>query len=147
MRMILGCRAPYLRRAILCLASALSIAAPAAGQEIAASQRQELVAAQARVRASEQRPAIVGALEDPMVSASIDHKPFGMSGMDWSVTVEQRLPLGSLRRNRRESARAEIVRLRAEVEDRALGVALEAVSAFVMLQQRRRSADVPVLSE
>lgn len=109
---------------------------------IAASQRSEIVAARARIRASEQRTTIVSALEDPMVSASIDHKPFGMPGMDWSLSVEQRFPLGSLRRNRKQSALADIARLRAEADDRELGVALEAVSAFLMLQQRRRSTDL-----
>ena len=109
---------------------------------LAAGQRQELTAARARIRAAEQRPAIVSALEDPMVSASIDHKPFDMSGMDWSVTVEQRFPLGSLRQNRRQSALAEVARLSAEAQDRELGVVLEAATAFLILQERRRSADL-----
>ncbi len=109
---------------------------------LATSQRQELAAAQARIRASEQRPVIVSALEDPMVSASIDHKPFGMSGMDWSLAVEQRFPLSSVRRNRRQSALAEVTRMRAEAEDQELGIALEAASAFLMLQERRRSSDL-----
>lgn len=108
----------------------------------AAERRPELEAARARVRASEQRPAIVSALEDPMIAGSIDHKPFGMSGMDYSVTLEQRFPLAPVRRHRRESAIAEISRLRAEVEDKALGVRLEAATAFLMLQQRRRMADL-----
>ncbi|MFC3099727.1 TolC family protein [Altererythrobacter lauratis] len=151
----LGVEVMHLARTAVLVAGALIIARPAVAQtiaehplglsealRIAASERPELVAAEAQIRASAQRPAIVGALDDPMVSASIDHKPFGMSGMDWSVTVEQRFPLGSLRRNRRQSALAEIERFRAEADDRELAVALETISAFVMLQQRRRSADV-----
>ncbi len=109
---------------------------------VAAGQRAELVASRARIRASEQRPTIVSALEDPMISASIDHKPFDMPGMAWSITAEQRFPLGSVRRNRRQSAIAEIALRRAEADDRTLTVALEAVSAFLMLQQRRRSVDL-----
>ncbi|MDO8324693.1 MAG: TolC family protein [Phenylobacterium sp.] len=109
---------------------------------LAASQRQELSAAHARVRASVERPAVVSALEDPMISASIDHKPFNMRGMDYSFAIEQRIPLGSLRQDRRQSAEADIARLRAEAEDKQLGVAAEAASAFLMLQQRRRTAEL-----
>lgn len=109
---------------------------------LASAQRQELSAAHARVRASAERPAIVSALEDPMVSASIDHKPFNMRGMDYSFALEQRFPLGSIRQDRRQSALADVARLRAEAGDKQLAVAAEAASAFLMLQQRRRTAEL-----
>ena len=76
-----GCEATHLGKSMLLVAGALAMLAwPVSAQNvtgdslglseairIASSQRPELVAAQAQIRASEQRPAIVGALEDPMV--------------------------------------------------------------------------------
>lgn len=43
---------------------------------IALDNRVEVLAAKARADALAQRPAIVSALEDPMISASIDHYPY-----------------------------------------------------------------------
>jgi hypothetical protein len=43
---------------------------------LAGERRDEIQAARARVRAGEQRPAIVSALADPMFSPSLDHLPF-----------------------------------------------------------------------
>jgi outer membrane protein TolC len=105
---------------------------------IATEQRDELAAAHAAIRAAEQRPAVVSALEDPMVSVSFDHIPFMGGGADWSVTVEQRVPLSSVRTNRRASAVADLQRLRAEAGRTELDVHLEAVTAFLMLYERRR---------
>lgn len=109
---------------------------------LASAERQELAAAEARVRASAERPAIVSALEDPMISASIDHKPFNMRGMDYSFALEQRFPLGSIREDRRQSALADVARVRAEAWNQQLAVSAEAASAFLMLQQRRRAAEL-----
>ena len=59
---------------------------------IAREQREEIAAAQAqaRARAAEQCPAIVSALEDPMLSPAIDHYPYEMvegggRRYDWSL--------------------------------------------------------------
>lgn len=81
---------------------------------IAGERRAEIDAARARTRAAEQRPAIVGALQDPMVSPSLDHLPFMWGGADVSVTIEQQIPLSGVRGHRRASALADIERLRAE---------------------------------
>jgi cobalt-zinc-cadmium efflux system outer membrane protein len=104
--------------------------------------RQEIVAARARARAAEQRPAIVGALEDPMVLPSVDHLPFMLHGMDASLTVEQRFPLSGVRGYRRRTARAEARRLGADADRVAQDVLLDAAQAFFMLWERRELARV-----
>lgn len=106
---------------------------------IATERRDEIAAARARVRAGEARPAIVSALEDPMLSPSLDHKPFGMSGADYSVTIEQRFPLSGIRGHRRASALADLDRARAQATRAVLDVGLDAANAFLMLQARRRT--------
>jgi outer membrane protein, heavy metal efflux system len=107
---------------------------------IASERRDEIAAARARVRAGEQRPAIVSAFEDPMVSPSIDHLPFMFDGADVSFTIEQQIPLSGIRKSRRASAIAVVERLRAETNRTVLDVGAQAVSAFLMLQERRRTA-------
>lgn len=107
---------------------------------LATDRRAEIEAARARVRAAEARPAIVSALPDPMLAPSLDHKPFGMSGADYSVTVEQQFPLSGLRRHRRTAALADVDRLRADTSRSTLDVGLQAASAFLMLLERRRTA-------
>lgn len=109
---------------------------------LAADRRPEIAAARARARAAEARPAIVGALEDPMVSASIDHLPFMFDGADVSFTVEQRFPLSGIRGHRRAAARADLDRFRADVGRAELDAALEAGIAFLMLQERRRMSEL-----
>ena len=106
---------------------------------ISGERRDEIEAARARTRAAEARPAIVSALSDPMVSPALDHKPFMMGGADYSVTIEQEIPLSGIRRNRRVSASAEVDRLRAEVNRTTLDVGVNAVNAFLMLENRRRT--------
>lgn len=118
--------------------------------ELAVRNRGEIAAANARAEALAERPAIVGALDDPMVSPSIDHYPFdmmeeeGMGGAgnngryDWSVTVEQRFPLSGVRGHRRASARADAQRAEAQVAGTALDVMLEAQTSFFMLLERRQ---------
>jgi outer membrane protein TolC len=109
---------------------------------IAREHRAEVVAAQARARAAGERPAIVSALDEPMVSPSIDHLPFMLDGADWSVTVEQRFPLSGVLGDRRRAAEAEARRARAESERVGLDVELDAASAFFMLQERRETAHI-----
>lgn len=117
---------------------------------IAREHRMEVTAARARARAAAQRPAIVSALEDPMLSPAIDHYPYDMmeeeggSGRryDWSVAVEQRFPLSGILGHRRRSAEAEAARLQAEAGRTALDVELDAMMAFLMLHERRRMVEV-----
>lgn len=96
---------------------------------LAHERRDEVVAARARTRAGAQRPAIVSALANPMVSPSLDHLPFMWSGADVSVTVEQQIPLSGVRRHRRGSALADVERLRADVRRTGLDVGLQAAHA------------------
>ncbi|HET9368977.1 MAG TPA: TolC family protein [Vicinamibacterales bacterium] len=107
---------------------------------IAGERRDEIRAAQARVSAGEARPTIVSALSDPMVSPSLDHLPFMLNGADVSVTYEQQIPLSGIRGHRRASAVADVDRLRAEARRMTLDVGIEAATAYLMLQERRRTA-------
>jgi len=106
---------------------------------IAGERRDEIEAARARTRAGEARPAIVSALDDPMISPSLDHLPVMLGGADVSVTLEQRIPLSGIRRSRRAGALADIDRLRAETNRTTLDVGIQAANAFLMLQERRRT--------
>ena len=105
----------------------------------ASEHRAEIQAARARTQAGEARPAIVSALPDPMISPSLDHLPFMMNGADYSITIEQQIPLSGIRGHRRTSALADIDRWRAEANRTTLDVGLEAASAYLMLQERRRT--------
>ena len=109
---------------------------------IAGERRDEIQASRARVRAGEARPTIASALEDPMISGSLDHLPFTMDGADVSFTVEQRISLSGIRGHRRSSALADLNRLRAEVDRTTLDVGIQAVSAFLMLHERRRTTSL-----
>lgn len=106
---------------------------------LAGDRRDEIEAARARTRAGEARPAIVSALDDPMISPSLDHLPFMLGGADVSVTIEQRFPLSRIRSHRRASALADVDRLRADTRRAVLDVGMQAASAFLMLQERRRT--------
>jgi len=106
---------------------------------LAGERRDEIQAARARVSAGEARPAIVSALEDPMISPSLDHLPFMMGGADVSFAIEQRIPLSGIRGHRRASALAEVDRLRAVASRTKLDVGIQAANAFLMVQERRRT--------
>lgn len=112
--------------------------------------RGEIAAAQARAESLAQRPTIVGALEDPMISPSIDHYPFDMmdeeggSRYDWSISVEQRFPLSGVRGHRRRVAQADAARAVAEADRASLDVVSQAQRAFFMLRERRQMSDVLV---
>jgi outer membrane protein TolC len=105
---------------------------------IAGERRDEIGAARARSLAAEQRPAIVSALDDPMISPSLDHLPFMWGGADVSVTVEQQIPLSGIRGHRRAAALADVDRWRADVSRTRLDVGVQAANAFLMLQEQRR---------
>ncbi len=107
--------------------------------QLANDRRDEIAAARARVRAGEARPAIVSALPDPMLSPSLDHLPFMWGGANWSATIEQQIPISGIRRHRRTSALADLERLRADTSRTGLDVGLQAATAFLMLQERRRT--------
>lgn len=107
---------------------------------LAGERRDEIDAARARTRAGEARPDIVSALEDPMVSPSLDHLPFMLEGADVSITIEQRIPLSGIRGHRRASALADVDRLRADARRTVLDVGVQAANAFLMLQERRRTS-------
>ena len=107
---------------------------------LAGERRDEIQAARARARAGEARPILASALEDPMISPSLDHLPFMLGGADVSVTIEQRIPLSGIRGHRRASALADLERLRADAGRATLDVGVQAANAFLMLQERRRTA-------
>ncbi|MEO7273800.1 MAG: TolC family protein [Vicinamibacterales bacterium] len=106
---------------------------------LAGERRDEIQAARARVRAGEARPIIVSALQDPMISPSLDHLPFMLGGADVSFTIEQQIPLSGIRGHRRASAVADVERLRADANRTTLDVGVQAANAFLMLQERRRT--------
>ena len=107
---------------------------------IAGERRDEIQAARARTTAGEARPTIVSALSDPMLSPSLDHLPFMLNGADYSITIEQQIPLSGIRGHRRASALADLDRLRAETNRTSLDVSVAAANAYLMLQERRRTA-------
>lgn len=116
---------------------------------LARSHRPEIVAARARARAAAERPAIVSALEDPVIFASIDHLPFSsIAGLpsermfDRSAAIEQAFPLSRIRGNRERAARAGARRELAEAERVTLDVELDAADAFWMLAQLRASTQI-----
>ena len=80
---------------------------------LSGERRDEIQTARARIRAGEARPTIVSALQDPMISPSLDHLPFMLGGADVSFTIEQQIPLSGIRGHRRASALADVDRLRA----------------------------------
>lgn len=106
--------------------------------------RAEVAAALARARAAAQRPAIVSALEDPMISPSIDHLPFMLNGVNVSLGIEQRFPLSRILTHRSSAAEADAARWSADSKRVQLNVELEAAAAFFMLQERRGIARVLV---
>ena len=107
---------------------------------IASERRDEIQAARARIRAGEARPTIVSTLADPMISPSLDHLPFMLGGADVSITIEQQIPLSGIRRHRRDSALADLDRLRADANRTTLDVGIDAANAYLMLHERRRTA-------
>ena len=74
-----------------------------------------------------------------MISPSLDHLPFMLGGADVSFTIEQQIPLSGIRGHRRASALADVDRLRAEASRTTLDVGIQAVNAFLMVQERRRT--------
>lgn len=111
---------------------------------IALESRAEVSAANARAQAMAQRPAIVAALEDPTITASIDHYPYRNPMMesgrryDQSFSIEQKIPLSSVRTHRRDAARADASRARSLAAATELDVVLDAQRNFLMLHEKHR---------
>ncbi|NPU94353.1 MAG: TolC family protein [Gammaproteobacteria bacterium] len=61
---------------------------------------------------------------------------------DWSVSIEQRFPLSKVLTHRRHAAEADAEKAAAEADRMALDVELEAITAFYMVQEKRRMATV-----
>lgn len=98
----------------------------------ARAHRAEIVAAKAKADAATQTPKVVSGLPDPMVMGSIDHLPFKLTGVNWSVLVQQDFPLGGVLGARGRAAEAEAravsfdaKRVELDVEYQALGAYLE----------------------
>jgi outer membrane protein, heavy metal efflux system len=116
--------------------------------QLARQNREEIKAAHAAAKAAQERGRQSGALEDPMIMASIDHYPFErMDSMgapesngdfDWSLTLEQRFPLTRLRSHRRAAADAATARMVARTDNVTLDVMQQAGDAFLMLDEARR---------
>jgi outer membrane protein, heavy metal efflux system len=109
---------------------------------IARARRAEPRAGEARARAAAQRPAIVSALDDPMIMGSLDHVPFSPMGADASLMIEQRFPLSRVRGHRARGAEAGARREAATAQRIRLDVELEAAEAFWMLARARDSARI-----
>lgn len=142
-------------RAVLCIVCALAASSSAEEPdalpdplrlehviERASQRRFEVAAALARARAAAQRPAVVSALDDPMVVPSVDHLPFSLQGADVSLWFEQRFPLSRIRSHRRSAAEANAARLTFDSKRVELDVELEAAAAFYKLQERRGIAEI-----
>ena len=109
---------------------------------LARARRPEVAAADARARAAAERPAIVSALDDPMITPSLDHLPFSLVDADYRVTIEQRFPLSHVLARRGDAARAGAARARADVDRVSEDVELDAAVAFWQLAEVRGIAKV-----
>lgn len=138
--------------AVLCAANGVRAAdAPEPGPgvrlaealSVARAGRAEMRTAAARVAAARQRPAIVSALEDPVLAPSIDHKPVDpMMKTDRSITFEQRFPLSRINTHRRRAAEADIGRFQGEGGKTSHKIEAEVAQAFFMLSERRKVRDI-----
>jgi len=110
---------------------------------IARELRAEMRVSAARVDAARQRPAIVSALDDPVLSPSIDHKPVdAMMKTDRSITYEQSFPLSRIRTHRRSAAEADIGKYEGEAAKAVLRIQAEVAQAFFMLGERRAMGEL-----
>jgi outer membrane protein TolC len=114
---------------------------------LAGEERPEVTSARERAAAASFRITQVGALDDPMVMAAIDHLPVSFMGVNTSVMVEQTIPLSRIRGHRVRAAEAEMRRLRAMARSVALDVELEAVMSLLMVHETRRTREVVVAQQ
>jgi hypothetical protein len=99
---------------------------------LASERRNEIQAARCPYSRRRGTATIVSALQDPMISPSLDQLPFMLGGADVSVAIEQQIPLSGVRGHRRASALADIDRLRADASRTTLNVGIQAVSVHVV---------------
>ncbi len=104
---------------------------------LARERRAEIRAARERIAAAKQRESIVSALDNPEISASVDHWPWGMPEADYSAAIEQRFPISRIRGRQRREAQAETRRLSFEANRVTLDVEANAAASFLMLYERR----------
>ena len=139
--------APLVLVASIASAAAADVALPdplrlADVTSVALRNRAEVSAATAQADALAERPAIVSALEDPMITTSIGYPDESMMGVDRrydrSISIEQRFPLSRVRSHRRAVALADADRARARADATGLDVVLDARRSFFMLLERRR---------
>lgn len=108
----------------------------------ARAHRQELRAAQSRAEAAEQTPKVVGALPEPMLMGGLDHLPFSLMGVDYSVQLQQDFPLSRIRGHRQRAATHEAEALRARIRTTSLDVEAAALRSFLMLVEAQRMQTV-----
>jgi hypothetical protein len=137
--------APLVLVASIASAAAADVALPdplrlADVTSVALRNRAEVSAATAQADALAERPAIVSALEDPMITTSIGYPDESMMGVDRrydrSISIEQRFPLSRVRSHRRAVALADADRARARADATGLDVVLDARRSFFMLLER-----------
>lgn len=116
----------------------------------ARTHRQEVRAAKLRAEAAMQVPKVVGALPEPMLMGGLDHLPFSLMGVDYSLQLQQDFPLSGVRGHREQVALREAEALRAQIDVASLDVDAAAVRSFLMLAEAQRMtrvvADLKVLA-
>ena len=126
---------------LVLLAPAAAVAQPlTVGQVLAEARanRQELKASRARAEAVAQTPKIVGALSDPMLMGGVDHLPFKLNGVNYSVQLQQDFPLSRVRGARARTASRQADAARAQIAITALDVEANALRSFLLLVEAQR---------
>ncbi len=108
----------------------------------ARTHRAEIVAARAKADAAAQTPKVVSALPDPMVMGSIDHLPFKLMGVSWSVLVQQDFPLGGTLGAKGRAAEADARAATADTKRVELEVEYQALGAYLMWIELQRMGGV-----
>lgn len=112
-------------------------------QRTARQARAEHKTSSARIDAARQRPAIVSALDDPIITPVIDHRPVDrMMRTDRSISIEQSFPLSRIRSHKRSAAEADNGRAEGEAREALLKIQADVAQAFFMLNERRRMAGI-----
>ncbi|WP_342114548.1 TolC family protein [Pseudoduganella sp. OTU4001] len=110
---------------------------------VARQARAELKASSSRIEAARLRPVVVSALDDPVITPAIDHKPVDkMMRSDRSLSIEQSFPLSHIRSHKRAAAEADVGRVEGESRQVLLKIQSEVASAFFMLHERRRMVGI-----
>jgi len=133
--------ATILAAAHLASADTASLPSPLHADDVltyARTHRAEIVVAKAKVAAAVEKPKVVSALPDPMVMASIDHLPFKLMGVDYSVMVQQDFPLSGILGKKKEGALAEVNVANADAKRVSLDVEYEALRVYLMLIELER---------